>query len=59
MQAVISKRSSTSLEQYLCMGEGNRVHVDFLGVVWLQLNTVNFLELQDVVYIPSIDRKLI
>ena len=31
----------------------------FLGVVRLQLNTLNFLNLQDVAYIPSIRRNLI
>ena len=56
MQAVISRRSPTSLEQYVYMGDGTRVQVDFLGVVRLQLNTRNFLELQDVAYIPSIRR---
>ena len=30
MQAVISRRSPTSLEQYTYMGEGTRVQVDFL-----------------------------
>ena len=41
------------------MGDGTRVQVDFLGVVRLQLSTGNFLELQDVAYIPSIKRNLI
>ena len=59
MQAVISKRSPTSLEQYVYMGDGTKVQVDFLGVVRLQLNTGNFLELRDVAYIPSIRRNLI
>ena len=43
MQAVISKRSPTSLEQYVYMEEGmeegTRVQVDFLRVVRLQLST--------------------
>ena len=59
MQAVISRRSSTSLEQYMYMGDDTRVQVDFLGVVRLQFNTINFLELQDVTYIPLIRRNLI
>ena len=54
MQAVISKRSQTSLEQYVYMGDSTRVQVDFLGVVRLRLITGNFLELQDVAYIPFI-----
>ena len=33
MQVVISRRSPTSLEQYMYMGHGIRVQVDFLGVV--------------------------
>ena len=41
------------------MGDSIRVQVDFLGVVRLQLNTGNFLELQDVTYIPSMRRNLI
>ena len=41
------------------MGDGTRIQVDFLGVVRLQLNTRIFLELQDMVYIPSIRRNLI
>ena len=45
MQAVISIRSSTSLEQYVYMRDGTRVKVDFLGVIRLQLSTRNFLEL--------------
>ena len=39
MQAVISKRNPTSLEQYVCMGDGTKVQVDFLGVFRLQLIT--------------------
>ena len=45
MQAVISKRSPTSLEQYVNMGDSRRVKIDFLGIVRLQLSTGNFLEL--------------
>ena len=45
MQAVISRRSQTSLEQYVYMGNGTRVQVYFLGVVKLHLNIGNFLEL--------------
>ena len=45
MQAVISKKSLTSLEQYVYMGDSIRVQVDFLEVVKLQLSTGNFLEL--------------
>ena len=59
MQAVISGRSSTSLEQYVYMGDGTRVQVDFLGVDRLQVSTGIFLELLDVAYIPLIRRNLI
>ena len=38
MQVVISRRSLTSLEQYVHMGDGTKVQVDFLGVVRLQLS---------------------
>ena len=41
------------------MGDGTKVQVDFLGVVRLQLSTLNVLELQDVAYISSIRRNLI
>ena len=51
MQVVISRRSPTSLEQYLYMGNGTRVRVDFMRIVRLQLSTINFLELQVVTYI--------
>ena len=36
---MISRISLTSLEQYVYMGDGTRVQVDFLGVVRLQLST--------------------
>ena len=39
MQAGTSRRRPTSLEQYVCMGDGTKVQVDFLGVVRLQLST--------------------
>ena len=42
MQAMISKRSPTTLEQYVYMGDGTKVQVDFFGVVGLQLSTGNF-----------------
>ena len=57
--AVISKRSPTSLKQYVYMGDGTRVLVDFLKVFILQVSTIIFLELQDMAYIPSIKRNLI
>ena len=38
MQVVMSRRSLTSLEQYVYMGDGTRVKVDFLAVVRLQLS---------------------
>ena len=59
MQAVISRRSPTSLEEYVYMGDGTKVQVYFLGVVRLQLSTKNLLEFQNVGYIPSIQRILI
>ena len=39
MQAVISRRNPTNLEQYVYIGDGIRVQVDFLRVVRLQLST--------------------
>ena len=41
------------------MGDGTNVKVDFLGVVRLQLSPRNFVELQNVAYIPLIRRNLI
>ena len=41
------------------MGDETIVQVAFLGVVRLHLCTENFLELQNVVFIPSIGRNLI
>ena len=59
MQAVISRRSPTSWEQYVYIGDGTRVQVDFMGLVRLQLSTRIFLELRDVAYISSIKINLI
>ena len=42
MQAVKIKRSPTSFEQYVYVGDGTKVQVDFLGVVGLQLSIGNF-----------------
>ena len=42
---MISRRSPTSLEQYMYMGDNMRVQFDFLGVVRLQLSIGNFLKL--------------
>ena len=39
MQAVISRRNSSSLEEYMYKGDDTRIQVDFLGVVRLQLST--------------------
>ena len=39
MQAVISKRTLTSLEQYVLMRDDTRVQVAFFGVVRLHLST--------------------
>ena len=41
MQEVISRRSLSSLEQYVYMGDGTRIQVAFLGVVSLHL-TIDF-----------------
>ena len=55
MQAMISRRSPTSLEQYMYMADGTRVQVDFLGIVRLQLSIgILFFELQDVAYIRGL-----
>ena len=59
MQAVISRRSPTSLEQCVYMRDGTKVQVDFLRIVRLQLSIGNCLESRDVTYIPSIKRNLI
>ena len=59
MQVVISRRSPTSLEQYVYMGDNTRIQNYFLGVIRLQLSVGNSLELQDVAYMPSIRRNLI
>ena len=57
--AIINRRSLTSKEQYVFMGDVTRVHVAFLGVVRLHLSIENFLELQNVAYLPSIRINLI
>ena len=54
---MISRRSPTSQEKYVYMGDDTRVQVDFLRVVRLHLSKGNFFE--NVAYIPSIERNLI
>ena len=59
LQTMISRRSPTSQEQYVLMGDETRVQVVFLGVVRLQLSINFFLELHNVPFIPSIRINLI
>ena len=59
IKAVISRRSPTSFEQYVCIRYGTKVQVNFLGIVKLHLSILNLFELQDVAYIISIRRNLI
>ena len=41
------------------MGDSTKVTVDFLGMIKLELTIGNFLELQNVAFIPNIKRNLI
>ena len=61
MQVMIRRRSPTSQEQYVLMGDKTRVQVAFLGVVRLHLSTsfFFFFELKNVAFIGSIRRNLI
>ena len=56
---VMISRSLTSYEQYVYLGNDTKFQVVFLGVVRLQPSIEKLLELQDVVYIPSIRGNLI
>ncbi|RVW41008.1 Retrovirus-related Pol polyprotein from transposon TNT 1-94 [Vitis vinifera] len=53
------KRRSSKHEEFVYMGNGSKVKVEFFGIIKLRLATESFLLLHDVVYIPSLRRNLI
>ena len=46
-------------EEFVYMGDGSKVKVDFFGMIKLRLTTESFLLLHNVAYIPSLRRNLI
>lgn len=39
LQAVTNRRKPNSLEEYVYMGDGTKVRIEFFGTVRIQLNT--------------------
>ncbi|KAL6345742.1 hypothetical protein AAG906_017486 [Vitis piasezkii] len=54
-----NKMRSSKHEEFVYMGDGSKVKVEFFGMIKLRLATESFLLLHDVVYIPSLRRNLI
>ena len=46
-------------EEFVYMGNGSKVKVEFFGMIKLRLATKIFVLLHDVAYIPSLRRNLI
>ena len=53
------KRRPSKHEEFVYMGNGSKVKVEFFGMIKLRLATESFLLLHDVAYIPSLRRNLI
>ena len=59
LQAMVSQRGPTHLEQHVDMRDSSRAKVDIMGIIKLKLATGYVLELQEVSYVPSIRRNLL
>ena len=59
LQEMTNKRKSSKHEEFVYMGDGSKVKVEFFGMIKLRLATKSFLLLHDVAYIPSLRRNLI
>ena len=59
LQEMTNKRRSSKHEEFVYMGDGSKVKVEFFGMIKLRLATKSFLLLHDVAYIPSLRRNLI
>ena len=52
LQEMTNKRKPSKHEEFVYMGDGSRVKIDFFGMIKLRLATERFLLLHDVAYIP-------
>ncbi|RVW16023.1 Retrovirus-related Pol polyprotein from transposon TNT 1-94 [Vitis vinifera] len=59
LQEMTKKRRPSKHEEFVYMGNGSKVKVEFFGMIKLRLATESFLLLHDVAYIPSLRRNLI
>ena len=59
LQEMTNKRRPPKHEEFVYMGDGSKVKVEFFGMIKLRLATESFLLLHDVTYIPSLRRNLI
>ena len=59
LQEMTNKRRPPKHEEFVYMGDGSKVKVEFFGMIKLRLTTKSFLLLHDVAYIPSLRRNLI
>ncbi|KAL6350396.1 hypothetical protein AAG906_004347 [Vitis piasezkii] len=59
LQEMTNKRKPSKHEEFVYMGDGSKVKVEFFGMIKLRLATESFLLLHDVAYIPSLRRNLI
>ncbi|KAJ9689270.1 hypothetical protein PVL29_014779 [Vitis rotundifolia] len=53
------KRRPSKHEEFVYMGDGSKVKIDFFGMIKLRLATKSLLLLHDVAYIPSLRRNLV
>lgn len=59
LQGFKTKRKPSEVEVNLFVGNGNRVNVQFIGLVELRLESGFILQLRDTLYVPSMRRNLI
>ena len=59
LQEMTKKKRPSKHEEFVYMGNGSKVKVEFFGMIKLRLATESFLLLHDVAYIPSLRRNLI
>ncbi|RVW59023.1 Retrovirus-related Pol polyprotein from transposon TNT 1-94 [Vitis vinifera] len=59
LQEMTKKKRPSKHEEFVYMGDGSKVKVEFFGMIKLRLATKSFLLLHDVAYIPSLRRNLI
>ncbi|KAJ9679813.1 hypothetical protein PVL29_021660 [Vitis rotundifolia] len=59
LQEMTKKRRPSKHEEFVYMGDGSKVKIDFFGMIKLRLATESLLLLHDVAYIPSLRRNLV